>query len=165
MTGRPEATGATIRSRFRARPRRPAGLVLPLVALAGGAALLSCGRPDGAEHDPLGPNAACYVCHMTFVREEISRVHKTAGVTCIDCHGLSAAHANDEDIGATPPDRAYARAEVNPACRTCHPRHEAPPETVVARWQKVSEARFPDHPPAAAVCTDCHGAHRIAKAP
>ena len=71
------------------------------------AAMLMCcawhaSRPAGAEDaaesetiDPLSVNAACYVCHMTFVREEISWVHFAEKVTCIQCHGLSAAHAND----------------------------------------------------------------------
>ena len=30
-------------------------------------------------------------------------------ITCVRCHGISAAHANDEDIGATPPDITFKR--------------------------------------------------------
>ena len=33
-------------------------------------------------------NATCYVCHLTFVREKISRVHFKEEVTCIKCHGV-----------------------------------------------------------------------------
>jgi hypothetical protein len=101
---------------------------------------------------------------MTFVREELSQVHARADVGCIRCHGLSAAHANDENIGATKPDITFDRAEVNPACRKCHPAHDAPPEAVLARWRERRAAGLaPDVPPMAAVCTDCHGAHKIAR--
>ena len=103
--------------------------------------------------DPLGPNGACYVCHMTFVREELSKTHLAAKVTCIKCHGLSAKHANDENIGATEPDRTYARRRVNRMCRRCHKTHDVPAEAVVACW---IERRLTESPP---VCTDCHGEH------
>ena len=100
------------------------------------------------ETNPVGANAACYVCHMTFVGEELSKTHLQAEITCIRCHGLSAGHANDEDIGATPPDITFNRNEVDAMCLKCHERHD-----LVA--QEVSVRK---HPP---VCTDCHGSHRI----
>ena len=70
--------------------------------------------------DPMSTNATCYVCHIPFVREPISKVHFAAEVTCIKCHGLSADHANDEDIGATRPDITFKRNEIDAACRKCH---------------------------------------------
>jgi hypothetical protein len=79
--------------------------------------------------DPLGPNAACYVCHMTFVFEEIAEP-SAEKVTCIECHGLSAAHANDEDIGATKPDIMYKRDEIDASCEKCHEDHDVRPR----RW-------------------------------
>ena len=105
--------------------------------------------------DPMGPNAACYVCHMTFIFEELSKVHLKEKVTCVECHGVSAAHANDEDIGATKPDKMYKRCEISPSCRKCHKEHGAKPEEVVARWIKIGS---PKQEP---VCTDCHGTHKI----
>ncbi|NUQ64045.1 MAG: cytochrome c3 family protein [Pirellulales bacterium] len=120
----------------------------------------SAAEADSEEFiDPLGPNSACYVCHVTFVQEELSKVHKAEKTGCIDCHGLSAAHANDEDIGATPPDIVYQRGQIDAACVKCHETHDAPAAKVVARFvvRKLS-------PSAAAVCTDCHGEHRIAEA-
>ncbi len=113
-----------------------------------------------AEHDPMSANGACYVCHMLFVREKISRIHLAAGVPCVRCHGTSAGHANDEDIGATPPDRTFRRGEVNAACRECHGSHDVRPEEVVARW-----ASRRDREADGTVCTDCHGSHRISAAP
>lgn len=102
-------------------------------------------------------NAACYVCHTTFVHEELSKVHLEEKTTCIDCHGLSAAHANDEDVGATPPDITYARDKIDASCGKCHEGHDAPARDVIARWLERG-------PPTPAVCTDCHGTHRIDEA-
>lgn len=100
--------------------------------------------------DALGANAACYVCHMTFVKEQLSKDHLAAKVTCVKCHGLSAGHANDEDIGATPPDITFERSGVEQMCLTCHKKHDIS--------EKDLAAAGPDP-----VCTDCHGTHRIAR--
>lgn len=107
----------------------------------------------------LGQNMACYVCHMTFVQEELARTHLHAEVGCVKCHGLSAAHANDEDIGATAPDISYDRDQVDASCRKCHNSHEASPRSVIRRF--VDRQLDPNEP---AVCTDCHGEHKIHKA-
>jgi len=109
--------------------------------------------------DPMGPNAACYVCHQTFIFEPMSVVHKAEKVTCIKCHGLSAAHANDEHIGATPPDVRYPREKVDAACAECHEDHDVPVADVLARFV---ERKLTPRP--APVCTDCHGRHRIPEA-
>jgi hypothetical protein len=100
------------------------------------------------ETNPLGANAACYVCHMMFVKEELSKTHLRAKITCIRCHGISAGHANDEDIGATPPDISFKRNQVNTMCLKCHESHDIGTEEVGAGKD----------PP---VCTDCHGGHKI----
>ncbi|MBL7218921.1 MAG: hypothetical protein ISS69_02310 [Phycisphaerae bacterium] len=112
----------------------------------------------GDKNNPLGPNAACYVCHMTYVKEPMSRLHLKHKVYCIDCHGTSAAHANDEDIGATKPDIYFKRDQVNGSCRKCHEHHDAAPEKVIKRW---IEKKLTVSPP---VCTDCHGSHKIKRA-
>ena len=133
-------------------------VVIPLAVLAGLSAAVGSARPRAAAEgvaDPMGPNGACYVCHMTFVREELTRTHLARKVTCVKCHGLSAKHANDEDIGATKPDRPYTREQVNAMCRKCHRRHDVPPEDVVARWLERELTQTPT------VCTDCHGTHRL----
>jgi hypothetical protein len=128
-----------------------------LVSLAGLVAILGVRLKARAEDvaDPMGPNGACYVCHMTFVREELAKTHLTRKITCVKCHGLSAKHANDEDIGATKPDRPYTREQVNAMCRKCHKRHGAAPELVAARGIERGLTKVP------VVCTDCHGTHRI----
>lgn len=102
------------------------------------------------ESNPMGANAACYVCHITFVQEELSKTHLRAKVPCTNCHGLSAGHANDENIGATPPDIIIERNQVDAMCLKCHQRHDIPAEELAVHKS----------PP---ICTDCHGNHRIKK--
>ena len=109
--------------------------------------------------DPMGPNSACYVCHMTFVGEEIAKQHLAAKVGCVECHGPSVKHANDENIGATPPDIRYKRAQIDAACAKCHDEHDVSARKVVARF---TERKLPAD--TAPVCTDCHGRHRIDRA-
>ena len=105
--------------------------------------------------DPLSVNATCYVCHIPFVREPISRVHFKNKVTCVDCHGVSAGHANDEDIGATKPDTMYRRDQVDAMCGKCHKEHDIPAVDVLTRYRdRKLTAKSP-------VCTDCHGMHKI----
>ena len=113
---------------------------------------------EAEETDPLGANAACYVCHMSFVKEELAKVHLAAKVACVKCHGLSAKHANDENIGATKPDITYKREQIDASCIKCHETHNVPAHKVVARFE---ERRLPSK--GLPVCTDCHGMHRIEK--
>ena len=113
--------------------------------------------PDAT--DVLGANAACLVCHLTFVKEPLARSHQLKGVSCTKCHGASVAHANDEHIGATKPDMTYPREKIDRACAACHDDHDVPAAKVIARFL---ERKLPPRP--AAVCTDCHGTHRIEKA-
>jgi len=115
----------------------------------------SCSGPSGGtaaerfdEKDPLSPNGACYVCHTNFVGEQLSRSHLKAKVACTGCHGLSEGHANDKNIGATPPDRRFSREQVRNLCGGCHERQRLAAEKAAA-----------DGP--TKVCTDCHGTHRI----
>lgn len=110
---------------------------------------------DAESPSPLGANAACLVCHMTFLEDSLSKVHLRNGMSCASCHGVSAPHANDEEIGRTPPDRSFKRTEVDPFCKKCHTLHRAWPADIVKAWKKLG--RGPELP----VCTDCHGTHRI----
>jgi Cytochrome c552 len=118
-------------------------------------------QPPAAQDatDVLGANAACLVCHLTFVKEDVVRTHQKEGIGCIKCHGPSVAHANDEHIGATKPDITYPRAKVDAACAKCHKEHDVSPRDVIARFL---ERKLPRKP--APICTDCHGTHRIARA-
>jgi predicted CXXCH cytochrome family protein len=94
-------------------------------------------------------NHYCYVCHANFEYDEpLAAVHDEAEVGCADCHGPSLAHRSDED-NVTPPDILYRRPQIDGACLGCHTRHEE------------REAPTGTTAPGVAVCTDCHGDHRI----
>ncbi len=134
-------------------------------SLVGGPPRAEADDPSGKEANdlaeetnPMFANAACYVCHIPFVKEELSTVHVKEKVTCIKCHGLSAGHANDEDIGATKPDIMYKRDQVDAMCGKCHEEHDVAAAKIVVRWQ---ERKLSTSPP---VCTDCHGMHKIEEA-
>jgi len=111
---------------------------------------------DGAEISPLSVNAACYVCHIPFVRDSLAKTHLKKKVTCVKCHGTSAKHANDENIGATKPDITFKRGQIDRMCEECHEEHDAPANKIIERF--LERKLSPKKP---AVCTDCHGTHRI----
>ena len=135
----------------------------PWTALAGepggSAPAAKADEPLDAD-DLLAANAACCVCHTTFVKEELAKQHLENKVPCTKCHGLSDKHANDEHIGATKPDVLYPRVKIDAACEKCHEDHNVPGKKVVRRFveRKLSSA-------SPTVCTDCHGHHKIERSP
>jgi len=143
----------------RGKARLTSAITVQFVGVLAFSLLTGLGRAEAetskATVDPVSVNAACYVCHMAFVHEKISEVHLKAKVTCIDCHGMSAGHANDENIGATRPDITYERRQVDLMCGKCHRGHDVPAVQVVRRFveRKLTNPLV--------VCTDCHGTHWI----
>ena len=101
--------------------------------------------------------AACFVCHANFKTESLAQGHAQAKMGCIDCHGKSYAHRNDEN-NTTPPEKMYAMDQIDQACRQCHPSHDvtAAKVVVLALQRGLSKTD-----PKAIVCTDCHGNHRL----
>ena len=81
-------------------------------------------------------NFACYVCHGNYEDEELVLSHGKEEVGCIDCHGKSYPHRNDEDnitparqdVPAWTPLRRCAATVTTPTTR--------PPPSVLARWQE-----------------------------
>jgi predicted CXXCH cytochrome family protein len=102
-------------------------------------------------------NGACYVCHKNYDGEGLALVHGKAEIACVDCHGQSDAHRNDED-NITPPDRMFALGDVDGMCAECHEGHDAPAREVLARWRERCPTKTD---PAEIVCTDCHFQHRL----
>ena len=103
-------------------------------------------------------NDACFVCHGNYREEPMAVSHAKEDVSCIDCHGASLAHRNDED-NITPPDKMYPLAKIDAGCLAeCHDTHDAPAREVLKRWQE----RCPQKTDfTQIVCTDCHGDHRL----
>jgi hypothetical protein len=102
-------------------------------------------------------NGPCYVCHGNYDGESLVTTHAQGGVGCIDCHGISYDHRDDED-NITPPDKMYALEAVDKMCGGCHKSHDAPAAKVIARWQERCPGKTD---PEKLVCTDCHFQHRL----
>ncbi|HIQ20932.1 MAG TPA: hypothetical protein EYH34_06825 [Planctomycetes bacterium] len=102
-------------------------------------------------------NSACYVCHGNYEEESLVLTHGKKKVGCIDCHGTSYAHRNDED-NVTPPDKMFPPDAIDPMCRECHTAHDVPARKVIQRWQERCPQKTD---PARLVCTDCHFQHRL----
>ncbi len=108
---------------------------------------------DGIKAD----NFACHVCHGNYREEPFAVTHAKADISCIDCHGVSHAHRDDED-NIIPPDVMYPPEEIAKKCMKCHKKHDAPAKEVIARWLKRCSDK---KDPGKLVCTDCHGQHRL----
>ncbi len=102
-------------------------------------------------------NQACYVCHANYQEEELVGWHAVEDIGCVDCHGDSFAHRNDEN-NTTPPDVMFPASKIDGNCGECHEDHDVPPDKVIARFLERSIKKTD---PKTLVCTDCHGHHRL----
>jgi formate-dependent nitrite reductase cytochrome c552 subunit len=102
-------------------------------------------------------NSACYVCHANYQEEELVGWHAVEDTGCVDCHGDSFAHRNDEN-NTTPPDVMFPANKIDANCAECHEEHDVPADKIIARFLE----RCPEkNDPKTLVCTDCHGQHRL----
>jgi formate-dependent nitrite reductase cytochrome c552 subunit len=102
-------------------------------------------------------NTACFVCHANYKTEFLADRHARSDIGCVNCHGQSYAHRNDEN-NTTVPDTIYSADKIDTFCRSCHKAHDVSPKKVVARWAKRSKDKINL---SRIVCTDCHGDHRM----
>lgn len=109
--------------------------------------------PEG----PVADNTACYCCHTNYEEEPFAISHAKGDVGCMECHGKSYEHRDDED-NVTPPDVMFPPEKIASNCEPCHDTHDAAAEKVIARWQERCPAKTD---PKKIVCTDCHGQHRL----
>jgi hypothetical protein len=141
-------------------PPEESGGLPPLVVNKEKPLLLEGGEPGEPKEELTGAmaeNAACYCCHTNYKEEPFVQWHAKEDVGCMECHGKSYDHRNDED-NITPPDIMYALEDVDKSCGKCHDEHDAPATKVIARWQERCPAKSD---PRQIVCTDCHGQHRL----
>lgn len=133
------------------------------ILIACGACFVLLLAATGQDPKPRMPkdNSICLVCHINFETEQIASKHLGKGITCAACHGISSEHANDEEAAAKP-DILFGRAEVDGSCRKCHAAHKDPKAVAkfLAEWKgkRRPQGRLIL---ANAVCTDCHGLHRL----
>ncbi len=114
-------------------------------------------KPRAKDQGPVADNHACHVCHTNYEEELMAVQHAEADVGCVECHGQSAAHRNDEN-NITPPDKMYPAEAIDASCVKCHETHDAPARKVIAQWQERCAGK---KDLGQMVCTDCHGEHRL----
>ena len=138
------------------------GSLPPLVVDQAAPLLLDEGNKSNAglrrdSDKPFADNSACYVCHENYREEELVAWHANEGIGCVDCHGDSFAHRNDEN-NITPPDVMFPAKKIDRSCRECHSSHDVSARDVLARFLD----RCPEKTnPRSIMCTDCHGQHRL----
>ncbi len=140
--------------------RRTRPVITILIASGVGLPLLFAATRENTPRMPKD-NGACLLCHINFASEEIASTHLEKAVTCAHCHGVSSDHMNDEEAAAEP-DILFGRAEVDASCRKCHQAHKNP--EAVAKFLAEWKGKRRPHGRlilSNAVCTDCHGLHRL----
>jgi len=94
-------------------------------------------------------HGACGICHIDTTDEFNGSLHETEEVACVDCHGPSEGHVEDENNDVKP-DEVFARADVDRLCEKCHECSRPDPAKPVPVPRKERK-----------VCTDCHAAHQF----
>ena len=121
----------------------------------------ACGEPPSSAAGEAAPaakpepadNSYCFVCHVNYEGEKLTKGHQLAGVGCEKCHGPSIKHSGDED-GLTPPDKMFAKVDVNPFCMSCHEKEKLLKRDEHKDFFKELQ---PDE-----TCGDCHSEkHRL----
>ena len=138
-------------------PAKPKPSALPPLVIDKNAPMLLDAPADGEDTSFLRINDACFVCHSNYREEELAVIHAKEETGCVDCHGDSLEHCNDED-NITPPDIMYPLAKVDKLCQECHGEHDVAAKDVLKRFRE----RCPEKTDIETVaCTDCHGYHRL----
>ena len=118
-------------------------------------------EPELYDTGSVADNDACLVCHANFEDELFAATHLSSRLPCASCHGDSEAHRADEH-NIVRPDVLWGRAQQEPFCMQCHPKH-LHPEKVEAfhkEWdgKRRANGRWVSHE---SVCMDCHGKHAL----
>jgi hypothetical protein len=159
-TARPPLWESPVRAAEQQDEQKP-GKLPPLTIDADSPLMLDEAKKQAKDDKPVAPsvaeNAACFVCHDNFQDEELVTQHAIGDTGCVDCHGKSYDHRNDEN-NITPPDVMFPRDKIEASCVECHDTHDAPALDVIARLDehmpRVTDRRD-------ITCTDCHGHHRL----
>jgi hypothetical protein len=114
------------------------------------------GRPMPRAKGPEADNSRCHVCHLNFSEERLAVGHAVSNVSCEKCHGSSDDHCSDEG-NVTAPTILFAKSDVVKACKECHPDDREGHENLTYCLHIVL------NPAPGKVCTDCHGAHQMAR--
>ena len=114
------------------------------------------------EPDELADNSFCNVCHANLEDEKLVRIHRSKGVGCETCHGISDTHSEDED-SLVPPDVMFAKSKIVLFCTECHDKDElieadSDHKKLFAAVEKSQTLKTPLQfdGKKQRTCTDCH---------
>ncbi len=142
------------------RTRSVSVLILGLLLVISGVFFGTDHAVYSSEETP-ADNTFCVVCHLDLKKELIAAKHLEQDITCMQCHGSSTEHMQDEML-MTKPDILFGRTEVEPMCCECHETHQNPDAVEAFRKEWLGKHRENGRAITQnAVCTDCHGTHNI----
>ena len=114
----------------------------------------------------------CFKCHADQKKLFAASAHAQAGLSCVDCHGGDPKVADESAHVTDNFKRPANKREIAEFCASCHSdvRKMNPyglPTDQLDRYKtsKHGEALFGKNDQNVAVCTDCHGTHKIEKPP
>lgn len=112
--------------------------------------------------------SSCETCHSKAAADHLGSRHEAAGITCVTCHG---GDPNDMTVGSMSPAKGFrgqpARRDQPAFCADCHAKGERmrPYGLPTDQYAEYQESHHGQAVLAgsldAAVCSDCHTAHRI----
>src|SRR5574341_2602312 len=114
-----------------------------------------------------GEQNYCEVCHSNVKVEFVESVHAREDISCVSCHGGDSS-ADEEQVAHSRNFRCLTdRKQIPYECAACHSdsakmKAYALPTDQLALYQtSVHGKRLAAGDTRVAVCTDCHGVHRI----
>jgi hypothetical protein len=109
----------------------------------------------------------CELCHSDLKVEFLPSVHAREGISCVDCHGGNPAMDNEKGAHAGAFRSWMDRKQIPNACASCHSdesrmkAYGLPTDQLALYHTSVHGKRLAAGDLAVAVCTDCHGVHRV----
>lgn len=155
-----------LRSESPPRPLAPSPPRLLLVTLFLSAAIGTV-TAQGPFSNRVPPDNFCTVCHSDKQVELQDSAHAREGIKCADCHGgdpkaqtVAGAHSNNFK-------RSFDRKQVVELCASCHSDqvkmkpYGIPTDQFALYRTSVHGQKWMQGDARVAVCSDCHGSHRI----
>jgi predicted CXXCH cytochrome family protein len=147
------------------------GACLKIAALLGFVGIAMMGRPQPAigqgQQSPGLPESYCAVCHSDTQVEFHDSSHSREGLTCVDCHGGDPKSPTVQGAHSAGFRRTFTGAQVVELCSSCHSDparmkpYGLPIDQHALYLTSVHGRKFLQGDRNVAVCTDCHGAHKV----
>jgi hypothetical protein len=144
---------------------------LRLIVLAAVAALVglagASGQTNPAANRVLNESNFCAVCHSDTEVEFQASTHLREGVQCVDCHGGDPRAQTIEGAHSKNFHRSFDRKQIVELCSSCHSDPDKmkpygiPIDQRALYFTSVHGKKLMEGDSNVAVCSDCHGAHKV----